>query len=99
MTINIRYRSADGFTLIAGPTEDLGQIAASLSDTVLTTPRKICLENAGERAIGADPFLSVVLRRTSVGSNDGAGFLRTAADPNGTISRPWGDDENAGVPT
>lgn len=99
MTINIRYRSADGFTLIPGPTEDLGQVAASLSDVVLTTPLKICLENAGDRAIGADPFLSVVLRRVAVGSNDGVGFIRTAADPNGTLSRPWGDDTLASVPT
>lgn len=98
MAVNIKYRSADGFTNIVGPTDDLGALVASQSAIVLGTPRKIFVENIDTRAIGATPFTGIVLRRQAVGANDGIGFIRTALDASGTISKPWGLDLTAGLP-
>lgn len=99
-----QYRSADGASIIAGPTLALGTLFASLSAEVDTAFTKLCVDNIGDRKVGVSPLAGVVLRRLQLGTNDGEGFILTAADPNGTISRPWGDDVDAnntptGAPT
>lgn len=95
-----QYRSADGASIIAGPTLDLGQLFALLSAEVDTAFTKFCIDNIGDRKVGISPKSGVVLRRTQLGTNDGLGFILTATDPNGTISRPWGlDVDGNSLPT
>lgn len=90
MADNFRYRLADGFTIVSGATKDDGQIVASPSVVVFDEAKKMCVENISNRKFGGSPASGAVLRRQQVGSNDGWGFARMAADPNGTISKPWG---------
>ena len=90
MNVN-RYRGADGFTTFAGATDDLGQLVSSPSIQVLGPPQKTCIENIGFTKQGGTGT-GLVLRRTQVGTSDGIAFIKTAPDPNGTISKPWGLD-------
>jgi hypothetical protein len=91
MATNIRFREGDGATLIAGNTEDEGQVVALPSATAFTDPVKVCLENISDRSMGnVAGFTSLLLRVTQVGSNDGWTMGKIADDPNGTISKPWG---------
>lgn len=85
-----QYRGANGFDIFSGSSDDLGQILASVSATVLGTPQKFCVENVSDRSMGASPFTGLVLKRLASGVSDGVDFILTAADPNGTISKPWG---------
>lgn len=86
----IAYREKDGATFVAGSTKDDGQIVASPSAVVFSDPTKFCVENIGDRPLGGTPFVGLLLKRVQVGSNDGIAYIRTADDPNGTISKPWG---------
>lgn len=90
MANNMRYRSADGFTIMSGAAKDDGQIIASPSAVVFDEAKKMCVENISDRKFGGTPSNGAVLRRTQIGSNDGWAYARMAADPNGTISKPWG---------
>jgi hypothetical protein len=104
MATNITYKGEDGATALTGSEEDFGQLLASASVEVDAEPRKVCLENVGLRAMGASPFSSYLLKRVTFGENDGINFVFTALDPNGTVSRPWGEDVNGsgiltGAPT
>jgi len=96
MPANIRYRAADGATILAGSTKDLGQVVASPSAEVDTTSIKVTVENVGDRVVGVSPFASVVLRREQIGSGDGYTFGFSATDPNGTISKAWGAGVDGG---
>jgi len=99
VTINIQYRQADGATLLSGATDDFGLVVSPPATAVNTTPKKLCLENISDRALGISPFTALVLRRVQVGTNDGIAFFFSALDGNGTISKPWGLDTQGGVPT
>lgn len=99
MPANFRYRDANGFDIISGPTKDLGALVSSPSAVVLGDPIKICCENMSDRPYGASPFAGLVMRRSAVGDSDGVGYIRSALDPNGTISRPWGLDTSSSIPT
>lgn len=90
MPTNTIYRSKDGFTILAGQTDDEGQLLASASAIQKLTPRKICVENISDRKMGVSPFTALLLKRVQSGTNDGIAYILTAADPNGTISKPWG---------
>lgn len=92
MPTNTQYREKDGFTIIGSATKDEGQIVASQSAIVLTTPRKIAVENISDRVMGGSPFTGLVMRRRQNGTSDGVSYERIADDPNGTISKPWGLD-------
>ena len=93
MPLNVRHYDADGATQLNQ--QEWGQIISDLVE-VDATPRKFALENIDSRVVGASPFSGIVLRHEQVGTNDGHTFLYTAYDPNGTLSRPWGpDDESA----
>lgn len=93
MAINIRHYDADGATPLTQ--QEFGQIISDLAE-VDSAPRKFALENVDDRVVGASPFTGLVLRIEQIGTNDGFTFYFTAADPNGTLSRPWGpDDESA----
>lgn len=99
MPTNIQYRAADGATVISGPTKDLGQIVSSPTLEVDTTPIKLTVENLSDRALGAAPFTTLVLRRQQIGVGpafDGYTFVYTATDPNGTLSKPFGAGVDAG---
>lgn len=102
MPTNILYRGPDGATTLAGALEDFGQAVSKPAAEVDVASRKVCLENVSDRPLGKSPtFTNVLLHRVEVPGNDGitmVGF--TAADPNGTLSKPWGDGTGAGgVPT
>jgi hypothetical protein len=101
MATNIRYRSADGASFISGNVEDEGQIVSNPSAIVYGDPVKVCVENFSDRSLGnVGDFIALVLKRTQVGSNDGWTMVLTADDPNGTISKPWGDGvDDFDVPT
>lgn len=88
--MNFRFRTADGFTIVSGATKDDGQIVASPSVVVFDEAKKMCIENIDSRKFGGSPSNGAVLRRLQIGSNDGWAYARMAADPNGTISKPWG---------
>lgn len=92
MPTNTQYREKNGFDIIGSATKDEGQIVASASAIVRTTPRKIAVENISDRVMGGSPFTGLVLRRSQNGTSDGISYIRTALDPNGTISKPWGLD-------
>lgn len=105
MPTNMRYREGDGATLIVANTEDEGQIVSLPSVTAFTDPVKVCLENVSDRSMGnVAGFVALLLKIIQIGSNDGWEMGKIAADPNGTISKPWGDgvddfDLPTGAPT
>ncbi len=100
MPTNVIYKGPDGATVIAGSTTNYGQLLSPAAAEADTDSLKVCLENVADRVMGAAPFSMLTLARTVVGTNDGVGFAYTAADPNGTISKPWGLAVNgAGNPT
>lgn len=101
MTTNIRYRGPDGFTVLGGGTEDFGQIVSDpLVEVDKPSPAiKICCENISDRELGVSPFSALVLKRAQVASNDGVGFVYSALDTSGTLSKPFGDDVIDGIPT
>jgi len=91
MAANIKYRTADGFTQLIGNQTDIGTIVSLSAAEVDVAPIKICLENIGDRALGAGSFSALLLKRVQVGTNTGVNFVFTSdGDPNGTISKPWG---------
>jgi hypothetical protein len=99
MGTNIVYKQKDGATVFTGSTDDLGQIISTASE-VDVAPVMVCMENISDRALGASPFTGLLLTRTQVGANDGWTFVNTALDPNGTLSKPFGDAvDGAGVLT
>ena len=99
MAKNVRYRQADGATLVVGVTKDLGQIVVTTTADAVGTPVKMCLENISDVSLGLSPFVALLLKRVAVGTNDGLGFVLSGLDPNGTISKPWGTGlDGVGVP-
>jgi hypothetical protein len=92
MPTNTQYRAANGFDILAGQSDDLGKILASVSAQVLGPKTKFCVENVSDRVMGGSGFTTgLLLKRIAVGVSDGIEFILTADDPNGTISKPWGD--------
>lgn len=96
MPTNTQYRGADGATLFAAGADDLGQITASVSATVLGDKIKFAVENVSDRKMGGTGA-GLVLKRLAAGVSDGVNFIITALDPNGTLSKPWGAALDSGL--
>lgn len=89
-TTNVIYKGPDGATVLAGSVKNYGQLLAYAATESDTAAYKVCLENVSDRALGVSPFASLLLKIVQIATGDGASFGFTAADPNGTISKPWG---------
>lgn len=82
-----RHTTADGATAVT--TKTWGPFASGAIE--VQSPReKFSLENVDTRSAGASPFTTVSLDIQQSGVSDGHTFLFTAADTNGTISKPFG---------
>jgi hypothetical protein len=89
-TTNVIYKGPDGATELAGSVKNYGQLLAYAATESDTAAFKVCLENVSDRALGVSPWAALLLKIVQIADGDGSSFGFTAADPNGTISKPWG---------
>lgn len=88
MTASIQYLDSDGATVITA--ENLGQLFAGLEQT----PKKWGFISTSTRDL-----LALIIAIGQVGTNDGAGQMRTALDSNSvtpTLSTPYGFSASVG---
>src|SRR5712691_3893178 len=88
MSAAVRHMSADGATTITQ--KSWPTIVSDAALEVDNTPLKFALENVGTRVIGLSPFGGFFMTLQQIGLNDGINLIFIAADPNGTLSKPWG---------
>ena len=83
----IKHIAADGATAQAQQT--WGPFVSGTIE-VRSTKIKFGVENVGTRVLGISPFAQLALAIKQAGTNNGHTYYYTAADPNGTLSKPWG---------
>jgi len=89
MAAQARFLDKDGATVLS--LYDWGALVSGASEVDADRVKR-CVTNISSRALGISPFGGVfLLAPQQIGTGDGFGMSYTAADPNATLSRPWGD--------